>query len=338
MKKYILITSFIFVLVLGGAFMFASNKADAVVTNPPPVNLGVRYAFAAWTGITSTGVLYKLNAYDASKNFLTSKQTTATTLDLSDIAGVAYYDISACNTIGCSVKSSVYPVSYRDVASTAKTTVATTTPIKVGYDFAPTISQGALLAKVNTANIKVKSLLAIAQAKNISYVAAYNSADKALKNFKTSKTTTNTNLAVTAFRNYFTKEIAVKNAVKDLNVALNNLNVVIAALTKGSVSSDGGYVVVGANSITINSGMDSQVFPSVKSPLICLPQCPNSVVGTVTISGDNIIVDTGSGATTNSGTTNPVFLPSDFTACSSLYDTAGEVAVCIAYRATHANV
>ena len=49
MKKYTLITSFIFVLVLGGAFMFVSKKADAVTDS-------VLYT-AAWVGVAVYGRL-----------------------------------------------------------------------------------------------------------------------------------------------------------------------------------------------------------------------------------------------------------------------------------------
>jgi len=60
MKKYTLITSFIFVFVLGGAFLSFSKNAEAVTDGGGSFTTGQQY-IAAWTPVfDATGYIVRL--------------------------------------------------------------------------------------------------------------------------------------------------------------------------------------------------------------------------------------------------------------------------------------
>ena len=99
MKKYILITSFIFVLVLGGAFMLVSKNVDAITKSA--------YT-AAWVGsgpdTTYTIRIFKGNATNpilVKKNLKTTSYSVTLPLDKM----IYYYTVSAKNPFGESPQS-----------------------------------------------------------------------------------------------------------------------------------------------------------------------------------------------------------------------------------------
>ena len=117
MKKYTLITSFIFVLVLGGAFMFVSKKADAV--NEASKHTGIenqsnllKYV-AAWT-VSADAKSYDIEIFegtDITKTpFLSKQGLTITTYMIDSLVSgkTYYYRVRAKNGFGLSPWSRLF--------------------------------------------------------------------------------------------------------------------------------------------------------------------------------------------------------------------------------------
>ena len=229
MKKYILIASFIFVLVLGGVFMFSSKDAEAVV----PVEPSYRWT-VAWTPVANTtNYDIQVKTSTSTSLVLDKKGITTTTLDLTSIAkeGNTYeYRIRGNNAYGSSAWSNWFPIKPTALANTtvAKTT-ATVATTDIGYDF-----NG---AKVDIANFKkvmkvltaTETAIKAAESKNASYVAFYKSAVTASQNLiaKPSDMTKATAL-VNAFTTLSKKETDLKNAIKNVNTKLEAMNALMS--------------------------------------------------------------------------------------------------------------
>jgi len=324
MKKYILITSFIFVFVIGGAFIFHLNNVNAAVLTQntdgivtitdgniiitPAINTGSNVAvnktvnYAAVPGASS----YRIVFLDKEKNKISEIKTTATSYDATNIVGADSWQVSAINAYGESKLSNITPFPIVSNTNFTKMAVVPNQALNSSFDFAPLDAKILAMEKaMKTLTAMKKAELAKAKAADLAYSKQYGDARNAILTLKKKNNTLNANKAAKALEDLKVKEDTALKAINALNVKLNNVNELMKKIEVPKVltSDSSGTITLDptAKSVTINSGMvqGSSFFDSVERNASYQVAAKSDTSGTITINTDNTVTISPTNGTNN---------------------------------------